>query len=1164
MKDLTESLQTISDANDEWRTTFDAMDEAIALLDAEGTVLRCNRAMAEFAKKSFSEIIGQACKEMCICLGGHREQCPIIQCRTTLQRESMVFNQGEKWFKVSADPIVNEVGQLQGIVHILQDITEQKQLEIALRKSEERFRLFFEAANDAMFIVDMEGKLLDLNRTAYKRLGYTREEMIGKRVSEIDSPEFAPKVPQRMAQIAESGNAVFESAHIATDGTVMPVEINAKIIDYAGQKMVLSVVRDITWRKEAEMRLRQSEERYRLLFQKSPIGVFQYDCDLRITDCNDRFIEILGSSREKLTNLDMKTLHDQRVIAPISAVLHGGEGIYEGQYLATTSNANINIYMRTAPMMDPADGITGGIGIVEDISKRVRIERQLQEQQMFSQSLIQNSAIATFVLDAQHTVLIWNRACEELTKIPAAEMVGTKEPWKAFYDRERPVIADIVLAGETEKLASLYPLFSQSLYARDGLHAEGWLSLRGRDCYLVFDAAPIRDGSGATIAAIETLQDMTEHKLAEEALRESEERYRSVVENAFDMIQSIAPDGRILYVNPAWLRTMGYTTEELLNRTIFDIIHPSCQSKCSSVFSRLNSGSPVEHFETQFRSRDGRIIDVEGSASVNMVEGRVKSMQCLLHDVTERKRLEEELFRSQQDWEYTFNSITDMVTVHDRDFNIILANKAAEKILGLPILEKVKDRKCFSYYHGTDSAPSGCPSCGCLISAEPASFEVFEPHLNMFIEIRAIPRFDSSNNIIGLIHVVRDITERKKAESERERLHQEKEHLREQLLQSQKMEAVGTLAGGIAHDFNNILNVIIGYGGLLDNMPDMSGKAKGFLAEITSAANRAAHLTRGLLAFSRKQHLELKPADLNDIIRSITAMLHRVIGEDIRMNIELCRESLVIVCDAMQVEQIVVNLASNARDAMPSGGQLTLRTEVAELDEESCPPGGFSRPGRYAVMQLTDTGVGMTEETRERIFEPFFTTKAVGKGTGLGLSIIYGIVAQHRGFLECKSEPGHGTVFTIYLPLAVRSDIGEEEREKKEYAAKGRGELILIAEDDESGRRLVRVLLEHQGYRVIEAANGIEVIEKFREHAQDIELMLLDVIMPDMNGYDALELIKEQYPRTRAILMSGYTADILEQRGIKDVPVSLLKKPISPHELLRVVHSTLASDNRQP
>lgn len=1027
MKDLKETIQKVRDANGEWRSTFDAMDEAVALLDAEGRILRCNKAMEELAKKPYSEIIGHACNEICISIGGHNEQCPMQRCRTSLKRESAVFNHAEQWFEVSVDPIFDRDGQLQGAVHILRDITERKQLEADLRASvaraeDEKARTdsIIEAIGDGVSIQDRDFRVLYQN-PAQRRL-------VGDHVGEFCYRAYEKREERcegcGVAKVFEDGGTHIVQRSAPTDKGLVYVEITSSPLRNSQGDVIagIELVHDITELKKAEDTLRQSG--FQLAESQRIAGIGSWERDLLTNDTiwSDELFRIFGLDHQKAP-ADFKTLLN---------------------------------------LIHPDD----------------------REKQMLA----------------------------------VTKAIKKKQPYDTQYR---------ILKSDGRQAV---------------IHAQGEV---------------VCDEAGRPILLRGTAQDITERRQAEDALRKSEAKYRSVVENAFDMIQSIAPDGRFLYVNPAWLRTMGYSREELANKTIFDIIHPACKSKCSDVFSRLSAGASIEHFETQFAAKDGRVIDIEGSASVNIVEGRVKSMQCLLHDVTERKKLEEELFRSQQDWEYTFNSITDMVTVHDKDFNIILANKAAEKMLGLPILDKAMDRKCFEYYHGTDHAPEGCPSCGCLGSAAPATFEVFEPHLNMFVEIRAIPRLDSSGNLIGLIHVVRDITGRKKAEAERESLHLEKEQLQEQLLQSQKMEAVGTLSSGIAHDFNNILNVIIGYSGLLENMPGMTGRAEEFLSEITNAANRAANLTRGLLAFSRKQHLELKPTDLNDIVRNISAMLHRVIGEDIRCNIELSEDNLVIICDSGQIEQVVVNLATNARDAMPKGGQLTLRTGIVELEKAFCAVRGFGNPGSHAVICLTDTGVGMSEEIVQRIFEPFFTTKAVGKGTGLGLSITYGIVAQHKGFLECKSEPSKGTVFTIYLPLGMISEPAEEIKEKKVYVASGKGETILVAEDDESGRRLIKVVLEHQGYRVIEAVNGIEVIEQFREHSQDIALMLLDVIMPDMNGYDALSMIRQQFPDTKAILMSGYTADILEQRGITDLPVLILKKPISPHQLLKAVRDAL-------
>ena len=775
--DVTERTRlekAIRHASDEWRATFDAMTDAVALLDADGRILRCNKSMAALANRPFSEIIGHACEERCNCVGGQREGCPFLKSQRTLKRETVVFKQGEQWFEASADPIVDGAGTLQGAVHILQDITSRKQLEDALRESESKFRNFFESASDSVFILDMEGKFIDINRTGYERLGYTKEEMLAKRVAQLDPPEFAARVPERIAQIAKYGQAVFESAHIKRSGAIMPVEINSRIIEYEGRKAVLSVIRDITERKRSEEMLRKRElqlaESQRIagigswerdlatnsvLWSKELFRIFgldpervapsyeilqdliqpedresqkksvqeaiqskkPYSSDFRIVKpdgttavihsqgevvCNEagRPVLLRGTAQDITERKQMEDALKAAVIRTedekarsdsiIAAIVDGisiqdmnfrilyeneaqkkmvGDHVGELCYMAyeqkeercegcgvaqvfkdggthvversaPTDKGLVYAEITASPLRDSKGDIIAGIEIVHNITDRKKTENRLREQQRITENMIMGSAIATFVLDAEHKVLIWNKACEELTGVPAAEMVGTSNQWKPFYDYDRPVLADIVLGKQPERLAFLYADVSASELLPEGLHAEDWFeNLNGRDRYVVFDAAPIRNSAGTVIAAIETLQ-----------------------------------------------------------------------------------------------------------------------------DITERKKLEEQLYSSKQDWEHTFNSITDMVTVHDKDYNIILANKAAEKILGLPLLEKMKDRKCFSYYHGTDHAPEGCPSCGCLQTGASASFELFEPHLNMFIEIRAIPRFDSNGNLIGLIHVVRDITERKKAE----------------------------------------------------------------------------------------------------------------------------------------------------------------------------------------------------------------------------------------------------------------------------------------------------------------------------------------------------------------------------------------------------------------
>lgn len=519
-------------------------------------------------------------------------------------------------------------------------------------------------------------------------------------------------------------------------------------------------------------------------------------------------------------------------------------------------------------------------------------------------------------------------------------------------------------------------------------------------------------------------------------------------------------------------------------------------------------------------------------------------LDAALKENEERKKMEEKLFQVTHDWEDTFNSITDMVTVHDKDFNIIHANKAAEKILGLPLIKDLAETKCFRFYHGTEMPPEGCPSCSCLKTGESASFELFEPHLNMQIEIRAIPRFDSSHNIIGLVHVVRDITEHRKLEA--------------QLQQSQKIEAVGTLAGGIAHDFNNILTAIIGYGHILKMKLEQKSPLMGYTDQILASAERAAHLTQSLLAFSRKQVINPKPVNLNEITASVEKILLRIIGEDIELKTILSGiRDLRVMADAGQIEQVLMNLAANARDAMPEGGTLTIETGTAELDIDFLKIHEYGKPGMYAMITVTDTGHGMDENTRQRIFEPFFTTKEVGKGTGLGLSMVYGIIKQHSGYINCYSEQGKGTTFRIYLPL-IKEEAKEAKAAAEGYTAlTGGTETIILAEDEEEVRKLMKLALEDAGYKVIEAVDGKEAIEKFRENKDSIDLLLLDVIMPKINGKGVYEEAKKIKPDVKALFSSGYPADFIHKKGILEEGLNFISKPASPHELLKRIREAI-------
>ncbi|HEX9019866.1 MAG TPA: ATP-binding protein [Nitrospirota bacterium] len=400
---------------------------------------------------------------------------------------------------------------------------------------------------------------------------------------------------------------------------------------------------------------------------------------------------------------------------------------------------------------------------------------------------------------------------------------------------------------------------------------------------------------------------------------------------------------------------------------------------------------------------------------------------------------------------------------------------------------------------------------------------------------------NESGRAVGTLSSGEDITERKRLEA--------------QLRHAQKMESIGVLAGGVAHDFNNILTAVIGYANLLQMKIPEDDPLHYDIGQILAASNKATQLVKSLLAYSRKQIIDLKLVDMNSIVLEVTKLLSSLLREDIELRTVLAENALTIKADPGQIEQVMMNLATNARDAMPRGGLLTVETGQKELDAEFITTHGYGVPGRYALLTVSDTGVGMDKKTKEKIFDPFFTTKEVGKGTGLGLAMTYGIIKQHNGYITVYSEPGEGTTFSIYLPLIQATAGGRGENGS--FAPAGGTETILVAEDDAAVRALTTSALKDAGYAIIEAADGEEAIKKFSEQKDDIHLAILDVIMPKRNGKVVFDAIKKMRPDVKALFISGYTADILQKQLILGSRMYFLSKPVSVSELLTKVREVL-------
>lgn len=512
-----------------------------------------------------------------------------------------------------------------------------------------------------------------------------------------------------------------------------------------------------------------------------------------------------------------------------------------------------------------------------------------------------------------------------------------------------------------------------------------------------------------------------------------------------------------------------------------------------------------------------------------------------------RKQTEEALIKAVQQWKTTFDSISDFVSLLDFHGRILRCNKAMKDFLGKPFHE-ILHRSCWELILGTSEPMENSPFLKMkeTLQHETTLISLKDHWFNVSVD----PIVDQSGSLIGAVSIFSDITEQKKAE---ERM----KSLQEQLLQSQKMEAIGQLAGGVAHDFNNLLTVINGYSDLI--LEELDEKSRFFqdMKEIKKASEHAASLTRQLLAFSRRQLLQPKIIDINSLIQNIEKMLWRMIGEDIQMETFLSEGLGRVKADPGQIEQVIFNLVINARDAMPRGGRLIIKTQNVELDDTYARSHIDALPGRYVMISISDNGVGMSKEVMDHIFEPFFTTKEKGKGTGLGLSTVYGIIKQSDGNIWVNSEPGKGTIFKIYLPQLEKDDESIEVRDSSKKYFKG-SETILLVEDEESVRKVAQTILMKSGYSILEARDGEEALRLLQKNNnQPIHLLLTDVVMPKMSGQELANQLKSKWPEMRVLYMSGYIHNpVIHQDIIKD-KMAYIQKPFTPEALAQKVREIL-------
>jgi PAS domain S-box-containing protein len=636
------------------------------------------------------------------------------------------------------------------------------------------------------------------------------------------------------------------------------------------------------------------------------------------------------------------------------------------------------------------------------------------------------------------------------------------------------------------------------------------------------------------------IRDITERRRAEAALRESEDRFRQVVEGAPEGIM-VETDGRVQYLNPAALRLMGaHSASQLLGRPMLENIHPEEREEVVRRNESLARGEPVPAAERRFLRADGS--ESVGIVSVTRIvyDGRPATV-VFFHDIAESKRAQAALRESEDRFRQVVESAPEGIIV-ESDRRMQYLNPVALRLLGAHSASQLLGRPVGSIIHPDDHEVAEVRAV--LVDrgewVPPAERRFLRLDGSELVSDTSITHLEYNQRPAILIFL-RDISDRKRAEAEHALLEA-------QLRQAQKMESVGRLAGGVAHDFNNHLTVINGYCDMLQASFPEGDPVRESIDEIRAAGERAAALTQQLLAFSRQQIAEPKPVSLNDVVADAGRMLRRLIGADIEIVTDLAAEPAVVLADRGQMNQVLMNLAVNARDAMPAGGKLIIETRLADVGEEYASLHPNARPGRFVVLSVSDTGVGMDREVIQRIFEPFFTTKKTGAGTGLGLATVYGIIRHSGGWITAASEPGRGACFRVYLAADARP--AEPASIEAGHVRDGRGsETVLLVEDHPEVLRLTREILRQKGYRLLEAANGAEALAVAAGHPGTIDALVTDVVMPGMNGRELAARLLELRPLVKVLFTSGYAAGALGSEGALDPGMAYLPKPFTAAEL---------------
>ena len=960
---------------------------------------------------------------------------------------------------------------------------------------------------------------------------------------------MTPKTSQ-IKQILEALKKAAEGDYSARIDIVSDEKETGPVAD-AVNEMIRNTGRQIFGIHEELTRLRKDSKRYRNILDSIQESYYEVDLKGNLLFFNDAVVRELGYTEEDLRGLNFQNLVDEANAKKIYEIFHQvfltGETVKSFDWEILKKNKEKLDAEASVALLHDANGKPIGFqGVVRDISQRTQVKKDLIKSEAKYRNILENMEEYYLETDLQGNFIFFNDslcrmlgyAREELQNINYRKIIPPEQHQYIFE-----LSNEVYRTGETKKI------IHHTVLTKDG-------SIRHIERSIVL----MRSATGGPIGFSGIGRDVTQRLEAEWIIQKNERHLRLITDNIRDIIWTMDFDLQFTYLSPSVLHITGFTPEQVMKVSLKSLLPPEpdmmleqmLAKELNQELAREASGEPIDKnktvsFELQILRKTGEYFWAENRISFNRDEnGKPFEIVGVTRDISERKKAEEALRESEKRYRMIVENMSDAIATLDLNLQYTYQSPSIERITGYS-LEELKNLSAKERLTPESAAIAEKMLLEALNHESQKrsrrfrtqTLEVEAYHKNggtVWLEITANFTRNENGEVTGILITSKDISERRKTA-------QEKEKLEKRLLQAQKMETIGRLAGGIAHDFNNMLSVILGYADLAKLHLPGNHPVLDDIAEIKKAAIRSRDITTQLLAFSRKQIISPKVIDLNEMITHTNKALVSLIGEDIHLTCHLEDHLQLVRIDPTQIEQILMNLAVNARDAMPGGGMLTVATKNILADDYYCERYEGLTPGHYACLSVSDNGIGMDQEILQNIFEPFFTNKETGKGTGLGLATVYGIVKQNNGVINVYSEPGYGTTFNIYLP-ATTMEKNVQEAPEKELALTGKGNILLV-EDDPMVLKITEGMLECLGYDVIVAENPMDSIAICENPGINIDLVITDVVMPVMSGKELRNRLVEIRPDIKVLFMSGYPANIIAHHGVLEDGVQFIEKPFT-------------------